>query len=134
MRRIADHPDMVAVYRCQKGGIHLVYQNLNIAMTPLEFYRLNQCTQEAQGRIERGEWGAACVLFSYRTTSLVLTTEEFAPLAQTMGQANQTVEALLELESWEKLTSARDGEEGCLAVAASRVEPISLPLFGLSPN
>lgn len=134
MHPLASHPNLTAVYRCQKGGIHLVYRNLNIGMTPVEFYRLNQCAQEARGKIERGEWGPACVLLNYKTTSLVLTTEDFVALAQTMAQAGQTVETLIELESWEELDAAREQEERCLAGLSVRVEPITLPALPVSQN
>jgi hypothetical protein len=134
MHSLASHLHLTAVYRCQKGGIHLVYQNLNIGMTPVEFYRLNLCAQEARGKIERGEWISSCVLLSYKTTSLVLTAEDFVALARTMAQAGQTVEALIELESWEEVDATRDQEARCLAGLSVRVEPVTFPALPVSPN
>ncbi len=42
----------IAIYRCDAGGVHLVYQNVNIGMTCSEFLALNRSVQEVAARME----------------------------------------------------------------------------------
>ena len=96
----------IAVYRCEAGGIHLVYQNVNIGMTCSEFLALNRSVQEVAARKGGGGQFPACVSLNYRSTTIAIRADQLPEIALTLGDAAAHIECLAELEE--------SGAEECL--------------------
>ena len=88
----------IAVYRCEAGGIHLVYQNVNVGMSCLEFLALNRSVQEVAARSEGGEEFPACVSLHYRSTTIAIRADQMREIALTLSDAAAHIECLVELE------------------------------------
>lgn len=97
----------IAVYRCDAGGIHLVYQNVNIGMTCSEFLALNRSVQEVAARSRGDEGYPACVSLHYRSTTVAIRADQLREIALTLSDAAARIECLVELEE-------SDGEEESL--------------------
>ena len=94
----------IAVYRCDAGGIHLVYQNVNIGMTCSEFLALNRSVQKVAARSRGDEGYPACVSLHCRSTTIAIRADQLREIALTLSDAAARIECLVELEE-------SDGEE-----------------------
>ncbi len=97
MHTIASRPPTVSIYCCEHGGIHLVYQNINIGMHPTEFCTLNDSVQEAMRRNDQGSLPSPYVSLTYSTTTICLTIGDLGPLAGAMQEAATAIENILDL-------------------------------------
>ena len=88
----------IAIYRCEAGGIHLVYQNVNIGMTRPEFLALNRSLQEVAARSDGGEQFPACVSLHYRSTTVAIRADHLREIALTLSDAAARIECLVEVE------------------------------------
>ena len=88
----------IAVYGCDAGGIHLVYQNVNIGMTCSEFLALNRSVQEVAARSRGDEEFPACVSLHFRSTTIAIRADQLREIALTLSDAAARIESLVELE------------------------------------
>ena len=87
-----------AIYRCDAGGVHLVYQIVNIGMTRSEFLALNRSVQEAAARSGWDEEYPACVSLHYRSTTVAIRADQLREIALTLSDAAARIQCLVELE------------------------------------
>ena len=87
MHTLVSRPPTTSIYCCEHGGIHLVYQNINIGMHPTEFCALNKHIQDAVRRINEGTWPCPYVSLKYSTTVVCLAIGALQPLAAAMAAA-----------------------------------------------
>ena len=98
MHTLVSRPPTTSIYCCEHGGIHLVYQNINIGMHPTEFCALNKHIQDAVRRINEGTWPCPYVSLKYSTTGVCLAIGDLEPLAEAMDEAAVAIETILDLD------------------------------------
>ena len=98
MHTLVSRPPTTSIYCCEHGGIHLVYQNINIGMHPTEFCVLNKHIQDAVRRINEGTWPCPYVSLKYSTTVVCLAIGDLEPLAEAMDEAAVAIETILDLD------------------------------------
>ena len=98
MHTLVSRPPTTSIYCCEHGGIHLVYQNINIGMHPTEFCALNKHIQDAVRRINEGTWPCPYVSLKYSTTVVCLAIGDLEPLAEAMDEAAVAIETILDLD------------------------------------
>ncbi len=96
MYTLVNNPPTTTIYCCERGGIHLVIQNINIGMYPSEFCDLNRKVQQALNRVEEGTWPCPFVSLSYYTTVVCLSLDDLPPLAKAMQEAVEFIEEIYE--------------------------------------
>ena len=98
MHTLVSRPPTTSIYCCEHGGIHLVYQNINIGMHPTEFCALNKHIQDAMRRINEGTWPCPYVSLKYSTTVVCLAIGDLEPLAEAMDEVAVAIETILDLD------------------------------------
>ena len=98
MHTLVSRPPTASIYCCEHGGIHLVYQNINIGMHPTEFCVLNKHIQDAVRRINEGTWPCHYVSLKYSTTVVSLAIGDLEPLAEAMDEVAVAIETILDLD------------------------------------
>ena len=98
MHTLVSRPPTTSIYCCEHGGIHLVYQNINIGMHPTEFCALNKHIQDAVRRINEGTWPCPYLSLKYSTTVVCLAIGDLEPLAEAMDEAAVAIEIILDLD------------------------------------
>jgi hypothetical protein len=84
----------IRVFRCDHGGIHLVYHNVNISMTPPDFTALSARLQDALLQVDSGNWEEPYASIRYNHAILFVEVEVFPVFAKTVFQAAAQLERL----------------------------------------
>ena len=103
MHTLAVNPPTTTIYSCDRGGIHLVIQNVNIGMYAIEFCDLNRQVQHAWTRIESGIWPSPYLSLTYSSTVVCLSLSDLPPIVEAMQEAAEAIEQMLELGNFDTI-------------------------------
>ena len=84
MQILYKNEPLTTIYRCDKGGIHLVTHNVNIGMQVSEFCRLHEEVQSAFLAYEANQWPSSYIALSYQTTVVCLNSSDLPELSEAM--------------------------------------------------
>ena len=91
MHTLAVNPPTTTIYCCDRGGVHLVIQNVNIGMHASEFCDLNLQLQRAWTRIESGTWPSPYLSLTYSSTVVCLSLSDLPPIVAAMQEAAEAI-------------------------------------------
>ena len=123
MQNLANQPPFVTIYICERGGVHLVIRNVNIGMSPADFFDLNNQVKNALDLFESGKWPTDNLTLTYFTTVLCLSTVDLPNLSLAMQKAAVAIECHLE-----------KGETDKTEHTMCKTQTPQIRSAGLSPN
>ena len=103
MHTLAVNPPTTTIYCCDRGGVHLVIQNVNIGMHASEFCDLNLQLQRAWTRIESGTWPSPYLSLTYSSTVVCLSLSDLSPIVAAMQEAAEAITQMGELGIFETI-------------------------------
>ena len=103
MHTLAVTPPSTTIYCCDRGGVHLIIQNVNIGMHASEFCDLNLQLQRAWTRIESGTWPSPYLSLTYSSTVVCLSLSDLPPIVAAMQEAAEAITQMGELGIFETI-------------------------------
>ena len=92
LKHIPSKSPTAKLYQCERGGIHLAFSDVNIALNESEFYSTNEQIQRARLMIDNGTWHCDYVQLTFCKVTLVVHTDDLIVLANVMERAKIVME------------------------------------------
>ena len=92
MKHISSKSPTCTVYKCERGELHLVIRDVNIALNKSEFFSTNEQIQKANMMIDNGTWPCEYVQLTFCKVTLVVHTSDLLIVANVMKRAKVVME------------------------------------------
>ena len=92
MKKISSKSPTATVYKCERGGLHLVIRDVNIALSESEFFCTHEQIQKANMMVDNGTWPCEYVQLTFCKVTLVVHTDDLRIVANVMEKAKVVIE------------------------------------------
>ena len=92
MKKISSKSPTATVYKCERGELHLVIRDVNIALSESEFFCTHEQIQKASMMIDNGTWPCEYVQLTFCKVTLIVHTDDLRIVANVMERAKVVID------------------------------------------